>query len=297
VKKLLAAMLLGYSLFAQAEPRKAGLTESLSGPARELYARARVRFRDGDYAQALELLRAAQEASPDPRLFWNMAACEEKLHHYAVAMSLVEKYLTTGGPLLGPSERKEAKQFLDAAAVFVGNVALSGAPDGTKVFVDDELMGTAPLAKPIRIDQGQRRVRFARTGYRDLLREEKVIGGADQHWAVVLEPEPARAVVAAHAPPPPPRPRLGPLLLGGAGLVVAATGAALLGVSFQKFSDFESQCSPICSPSQYGSYQSLQIGGYVLVGVGVAALGAAIVWWPLRGRPSVTRAQAAAVQF
>jgi hypothetical protein len=298
VRVLCAALLLGCSLFAQAEPRKAGLGETLTGPAKAFYERARVRFREGDYAKALELLQEAQAASPDPRLFWNMAACEEKLHHYALAMSLVEKYLATGGPLLGPPEKKDARQFLEAAAVFVGNVVLSGAPEGTKVFIDGELIGTAPFAKPIRVDQGQHRIRLVRTGYRDLERSEAVIGGADQHWAIALEPEPPRVAVAAPAPrPPPPRARLGPLLVGGAGLVVAVAGAALVGVSFQKFSDLDNQCAPICSPSQYGPYQSLQVSGYVLIGAGVAALAAGIVWWSLRGRPPVARAQAAAVHF
>jgi hypothetical protein len=298
--RLVAALLVGHSLLAQAEPRKAGLAESLSGPAKEAYERARARFRDGDYTHALELLRRAMETSPDPRLFWNMAACEEKLHHYAVAMSLVDKYLAAGGPLLGPAEKKNARQFLEAVAVFVGNVVLSGAPDGTEVFVDGSLIGTAPFAKPIRLDQGQHRVRFMRTGYRDLERAEAVIGGADQHWAIALEPQPSPQAVVAPAPrspPPPPRSRLGPLLVGGAGLVVAATGAALVGVSFQKFSDSQSQCAPICSPSQYGPYQSMQVSGYVLLGVGVAALGAGIVWLALRGRPSVAHAQAALVHF
>jgi hypothetical protein len=300
--RLVTALLVGHSLLAQAEPRKAGLAETLSGPAKEAYESARARFRDGDYTHALELLRSAMEASPDPRLFWNMAACEEKLHHYAVAMSLVDKYLAAGGPLLGPTEKKNARQFLEAVVVFVGNVVLSGAPDGTKVFVDDSLIGTAPFAKPIRLDQGQHRVRFVRTGYRDLERAEAVIGGADQHWAIALEPQPSPQAVQASAPRPlpqpgPPRSRLGPLLVGGAGLVVAATGAALVGVSFQKFSDVQSQCSPICAPSQYGPYQSMQVSGYVLLGVGVAALGAGIVWLALRGRPSVARAETALVHF
>jgi hypothetical protein len=137
-----------------------------------------------------------------------------------------------------------------------------------------------------------------------------VIGGADQHWAIVLEPEvPRQAALAAPTPKPPvplppplppppsPRARLGPLLVGGAGLLVAATGAALLGVAYQKFSDFEGRCAPICSPSQYGPYQSLQTSGWVLLGAGVAALGAGIVWWAVRGRPPVSRAEAAAVHF
>jgi hypothetical protein len=80
-------------------------------------------------------------------------------------------------------------------------------------------------------------------------------------------------------------------------VVVAVTGATLLGVSFTKFSDLQGQCSPICAPSQYGPYQSMQISGYVLLGVGVAAIGAGIAWWASHGRPPTTHAQAAAVSF
>ena len=78
----------------------APLSESLSGMARAEYAAARILYEDGDYQGALQKLRSAYDSSKDARLLWNMAACEKNLRHYALALGLVERYVSDGGALV-----------------------------------------------------------------------------------------------------------------------------------------------------------------------------------------------------
>src|SRR5262245_25502031 len=68
------------------------LAESLPGEARANYDAGRVLFEDQDYAGALVKFERAFKHTPDPRLLWNMAACEKSLRHYARALELLERY-------------------------------------------------------------------------------------------------------------------------------------------------------------------------------------------------------------
>jgi hypothetical protein len=275
---------------AHAEPARPALT----GDAKAAYDQARALYAKGDYEGSLGALERAQKLSPDPRLFWNMAACEKKLGHHAKAMRHVERYLGAASGLLTDDEKREATQFLTAASAYVGRVTVTSSVEGTEVLVDDDLAGTTPLSKPIVVDQGDRRVRFVRSGYASIERSEKVAGGSELRWTVELVPEHRATPAPASTPegPPgrdvaPPAPssgpsRLGPVLVGGGALVVAGAGAVLVGISLSEASQIEKECGTTCVPSRWEKYRTMQTTGDVLLGVSGAALVTAVVWWILQ---------------
>src|SRR6478736_4874903 len=76
------------------------LAETLTGEAKSAYDSARVLFGDGDFGGALVKFQAAYDKSKDPRLLWNMAACEKNLRHYARTLQLVRRYAAEGGSVL-----------------------------------------------------------------------------------------------------------------------------------------------------------------------------------------------------
>lgn len=280
-------------LEAGAQPRKRAPASPASESAASAEAKAalekgRALYAKGEYAAALEALEQAQRLSPDPRLFWNMAACEKKLGHNAKAMGHVERYLTAGAGVLSEDEKRDATQFLTAARAYVATVTVIGGVDGVEVFVDNELAGATPFARPILVDQGEHRVRFTRAGYRTAERAERAVGGADLRWAVELVPDktdapapapssPAATSVTATSPS-----RVGPLLLGGAGLATAAVGGVLVGMTLSEASFIEGECGSACPPSRWEKYRSLQTTGDVLLAVGGAALVVGIVWFVLQ---------------
>jgi hypothetical protein len=237
---------------------------------------ARALFKKGDYQGSLDALERAQASKADPRLFWNMAACETKLGHHAKAMAYVERYLgsVTG---LTRDERTAANDFLTAAHAYVGEVTATSNVAGTEVSVDGAVVGTTPFAKPVFIDEGSRHVRFAREGYVTVERDEKVLGGTPMRWAVELAPVPQSQ--PASAPPPS---RVGPIALGGAGVLGAGIGGLLVGISLGHASTLHDDCSPACAPSRWEKFRTLQITGDVLIGVGAAAIVGAVVWWVVR---------------
>src|SRR5215472_3221816 len=71
------------------------LTRSLRGEALAEYEGGRALFKEGEFAGALARFRRASELSSDPRLLWDMAACEQKLGHIAKMATLIDRYLAS----------------------------------------------------------------------------------------------------------------------------------------------------------------------------------------------------------
>jgi hypothetical protein len=206
-----------------------------------------------------------------------MAACENKLGHHALAIAYVERYLAAASGLT-EDDRAAASRFLAAARAYVGSVVVTSNIEGTQVIVDGTLVATTPQTKAVLLDEGVHQVRFVRDGYKAAERTERVLGGgAEMRWAVVLDKD---GPDAAPSPPPERRPlRIGPILLGAAGVAAAGTGAVLVGISLGRASDVESECAPSCPPSRWEKFRTMQQVGDVLLLVGGAALAGGVVWW------------------
>jgi PEGA domain len=162
------------------------LSQALSGEARALYDIGRESFRAGDAAAALANFQRAYERTPDPRLLWNMAACEASLHHWARGLLLVDRYVANGASLLSERDREQALRFRAAARKLVATVDLSTAP-GVTVTIDGEVAGTTPLGGPLYLDAGKRRVSFTKAGYRGVVRVETVAGDSALAWTITPE--------------------------------------------------------------------------------------------------------------
>ncbi len=148
-------------------PSAPPLSESLTGDAKADYDAGKLLYGDGDNAGALVKFTAAYEKAKDPRLLWNMAACEKNLRHYSSVLALVRRYLAEGETLLAPSDKAEAETLLAAIAPLTISLELVVDQPGAKVFVDDKLVGETPLAAPIVVDLGLRRIRIQKEGFEE----------------------------------------------------------------------------------------------------------------------------------
>jgi len=158
------------------------LSSSLTGSAKSDYEGAKLLYEVKDFAGAETKYRAAYRASNDPRLLWNIAACEKELRHYAGAAALLERFIAEA-PALVPAEfLVQARATLAALRSFYSPLRLTGAPAGTRVMVDGDEIGTAPLPAPIPVDLGKHVIRAERDGYRPY---EAVLDVAGQGEVVV----------------------------------------------------------------------------------------------------------------
>jgi hypothetical protein len=154
----------------------APLAESLSGMAKAEYEAGKILYADGDFAGAALKFRAAYEISKDPRLLWNTAAAEKNLRHYARVEALVKQYVAES-PALSAEDKADAQALLDTVRAFIADVTINVNEAGADVFVDDERVGASPLAGPLRIEMGARRVRVSKAGFRDFASNVNVPGG------------------------------------------------------------------------------------------------------------------------
>jgi hypothetical protein len=165
------------------------LAESLTGSARDDYAAARLLYQDGDFAGAFTKLESAHLGSKDPRLLWNMAACEKALRHYANVIVLLERYLAEGKLVITDEERRATRDLVQTVQQFVNELTLRVSPDGADVFIDDNKVGTTPLAGPLWLDMGRRRLTVQKTDFVRHDAELDLAGGKSLTLDVVLQAE------------------------------------------------------------------------------------------------------------
>jgi PEGA domain len=161
-----------------AAPAPVPLATSLPPSARASYDGAKLLFGDADYSGALLKFTQAYEEAKDARLLWNMAACEEKLRHYAKASALVTRYVAEADANLTAQDRSDAAELIQTLATVTAPLVLTSDVPGVDITIDGEPAGTTPIAAPISVDQGTRHIVGKKDGYQDSAKELTVIGGA-----------------------------------------------------------------------------------------------------------------------
>jgi len=142
------------------------LADTLHGMAKADYISGRVLFEDGDFASSLIKFQNAFDASKDPRLLWNIAACEKALRRYARVLKLLERYVNEGGALISDQDRQDADSVVNAVRPLVSTLVIDSSPPGAEVLIDDERVGTTPLSGLL-VDIGNRKIVLRLAGYED----------------------------------------------------------------------------------------------------------------------------------
>jgi hypothetical protein len=165
----------------------APLADSLTGSSKEAYDSGKQLYRAGDFAGALLQFERAYDLSSDARLLWNVAICEKNLHRYARARKVLERYQVEAGPQLTEQNRKDAKDLSAALSKFVSMLRISVTEPGASIFIDDEQVGKSPLAEPLLVDMGPRRIRVVKKGFVDFDERRVLLGETDTALDVKLK--------------------------------------------------------------------------------------------------------------
>ncbi|AUX41851.1 uncharacterized protein SOCE26_032760 [Sorangium cellulosum] len=186
---------------APAAPAEQPLSASLTGMAKAEHGAGSALFKEGDYAGALARFERAYELSREPRVLWNVAACQKNLRRYAKMLATLRRIEAESGDALSPRDRKDIAELVQAAGAFVSRLEITASEPGATVFVDDEPVGTTPLAAPVPLDIGERRVRVSKPGFVDFVRRERVVGGGSVALVARLERAVHRGRLAITAGP------------------------------------------------------------------------------------------------
>ena len=143
-------------------------------------------YSEGSLDAALVEFERAYELVPSYRLLYNLAQIQAEKHEYAAALGLFDRYLEEGKAELSASRKQEVLAELAKLRERVAQLWVETDVEGAKLFVDDELVGALPLARPVLIDPGVCRVRVEKPGYRSQARQLKVVGGDQPRLNVPL---------------------------------------------------------------------------------------------------------------
>jgi len=112
----------------------------------------------------------------------------------------VKRYLAEGAGVLSAKDKQEASDLsamlepLTTATKFVVN------EDGADVFVDDEKVGTSPIADAAVVDSGMRRIRVTKEGFKPYETTASVAGSAQMTLEIHLEKEIHEGRLVVNAP-------------------------------------------------------------------------------------------------
>jgi hypothetical protein len=176
------------------------LSQTLTGSAKADFEAAKLLANDGDFAGALIKFQSAYDASKDPRLLWNVAYCQKNLRRYSKVTATLKRYIEEGQALLSPGDKKEAEDLIAMIEPFTTRATIRVNEAGAEIFVDDELVGTSPLAAPVVLDIGERHLRVMKSGFTSFEKAVVVAGGPELKIDVALGKELHEGKVVVEAP-------------------------------------------------------------------------------------------------
>jgi hypothetical protein len=115
-------------------------------------------YNDGNPEGAVAEFERAYKLAPTYRLLYNIGVIRMQLHDYSEAMKAFQAYLAGGGSDIAPARRTEVEKNLSGLRSRVGTVLVSSNAMGAEVSVDDVVFGRVPLAEPLVLNPGQRRI-------------------------------------------------------------------------------------------------------------------------------------------
>jgi hypothetical protein len=182
-------------------PKTPTLAESLSGPAKAEYDSAALLYKAGDFAGARIKFQNAYDQAKDPRLLWNMAACERNLRHYAKVFVLVQKYLAEGEKVISADERLAATNLLATVEPLTVKLRVVVNQPDADVAIDGESVGKTPIELPIIVDLGVRKVKVTKFDFKELEKDVPIGGAAEAkvEFSLVQIPHTARVTINTQA--------------------------------------------------------------------------------------------------
>lgn len=207
------------------------------------------------YREALELYDRAWAATHDPAILYNRARAEQGLGDYPAALDAIETFVRTA-----PEDLKQkvphVENLVEEIRARVALLMVTSPVAGASVMVDGKLVGTTPLAAPVRVAARTVTVGVEAPGRRPFHVEVKTTGGKLETVDALLDEDHATTttktiVVPVHVESRVPTGYLATAYTFGAlGLAGLAIGATFGGLVAWKSSDSSAHCpGKVCDAS------------------------------------------------
>ena len=151
-------------------------------------------FEDGDYGLALIEFERAYALVPDYRVLYNIAQVNIQLGRYAKARHALEEYVAKAGENLPESRVEGVKADMKMLAARTARLTVTTTA-GAEIFLNDTIVGTAPLSEPLLVDAGEHRVELRKPGFTSRFQQVKLAGGDVGSVSLELVEEPKQRTV------------------------------------------------------------------------------------------------------
>jgi PEGA domain len=164
--------------------------------------------KEGNARAALASFRGAYAAYPNFRVLYNIGQLCEQTSDAACALRAYTQYLKDGGASVSQARRDQVGAEIKTLGKSVGSIALTSNADGATVTIDDVNVGRTPLAEPIWVNSGSRKVVVA-TKDKTIDKTVAVAAGDTVNVSLDIPSDTTPAVVAkpettSTTPTPPP---------------------------------------------------------------------------------------------
>jgi hypothetical protein len=163
-----------FSFVSMAAPRTAQAQDTeAQKEANVHFQRAVGLYAEADYRAALVEFKRAYEIAPHVTVLYNLGQTYYQLQNYAEALSTFERFLAEGGT----AHRAEVENAVNVLKSRVGKLDITTASPGWEILIDDEAVGKTPLAKPIGVSVGRRKITVTKAGESNQSRYVEVAAG------------------------------------------------------------------------------------------------------------------------
>jgi hypothetical protein len=176
------------------------------GKAEELIRQANELRREGKDPAAVPLLRQAYQIARSPRTAAQLGLAELALGYWLEAERHLAEALAPASHPWVDRNRAVLGTSLVSARAHLATVIIEGQPIGGEVRINDTMVGTLPLPRPVRVSEGQLTIEVRSTRYRPETRTVELAGGATEHLSFSLLPlsESLSATLVTTSVPPKP---------------------------------------------------------------------------------------------
>jgi hypothetical protein len=248
----------------------------------------------GRWDDAVKKFRQVIAIRSAPPALFTLGQAEEHLGQLATAERTYER-------ALADARASGTTDVADAAVKAIASleprvprvlIKLTPAASGAAASVDG---AAAPLGEPVKVDPGDHAVVVRAPGKLPFESRVHMVEGQSLDLSAALQSE-APAPGPTLLPPPPHDDRpgrfpVGPAVLAGAGVVAGVVGLVVRLGGQSTYDDATQSCGPAGCPSQdiadrANSGRSQMLVGTAFLGIGIAAIAGAGVWWALTPRNS-----------
>jgi tetratricopeptide (TPR) repeat protein len=167
--------------------RAAGATDN-SDPvekARATFHQGVQLYNEGSFDAALAEFRKAYRLSPNYRLLYNIALTYFDLHDYVSSIKYLKQYVKEGGSDISTERRRQVGELNQKLEERIASLEIGCNLEGADIQVDDISVGVSPIAFPVLVNAGPRRVTAVKLGHAVVARMVTV--GGKENAKVFLE--------------------------------------------------------------------------------------------------------------